>query len=128
MNEKVKEKTGKGLQTALDFTRIFVVNTWRRLLILGCKLIICYHAQRLRRAYRQLGRQVFQSYMEGEVNPMLTEGVKDAVDKARSVNDAKEWQYRAIEVLRVKIAAARTGKVPAGEEEREEEKPPEEAG
>jgi len=123
MNREAKEKAGNGLQTVLSYTGIFVLNTWRRMLILGRKLIICYHAQRLRRAYRQLGRQVFRSHMEGEVNPMLTEGVKDAVDKARAVNDAKEWQYRAIEVLRLKIAAARAGKVAAGEEE----KPPEEA-
>jgi hypothetical protein len=128
MNEEVKGKTGKGLQTVLGFTRIFILNSWRRFLILGRQLIICFHAQRLRRAYRQLGRQVFQSHMSGEVNPMLTEGVKDAVDKARAVNDAKEWQYRAVEVLRLKIAAARAGKGEVKVEPEEEEKPPEETG
>ncbi|MBM4275846.1 MAG: hypothetical protein FJ134_15500 [Deltaproteobacteria bacterium] len=124
MNQEAKEKTGKGLKTVLSYTGIFILNTWRRMLILGRKLILCYHAQRRRRAFRQLGRQVFQSHMEGEVNPMLTEGVKDAVDKARAVNDAKDWQYRAISVLREKIRTAGAAKVAA----REEEKPPEEAG
>lgn len=124
MNREIKEKSAKGLKTVLGFTRIFILNTWRRTLILGRRLIICYHAQRQRRALRQLGYQVFQSLKKGEVNPMLTEGVKDAVNKAQAIDEVKERHYQAVAGLREKIATARAGEVP----EAAAEKPPEESG
>lgn len=88
----------------------FLANMVRRLLIFGHYILICWRQQRLRRAWRQLGQRLHQSLEEGEVNLMLTEPVKDAVDKARQLKAGKDRQYQAIAEIREKIRAGRVAK------------------
>jgi hypothetical protein len=78
----------------------------RRGLILGRYALICGQQQRLRRAQRRLGGAVLQALEQGEVNPMLTDAVKDALEKAKAIKAKKDQQYQAIEGIREKIRAA----------------------
>lgn len=102
----------------LRWLRIFTLNLWRRLSILGRYTIICFHQQRLRRAWRLLGRQLHQTVAAGEVNPMLTEEVQDRLARAEVIKETKDRHYQAIAALRQKIRDSR----------RSEALPPEEAG
>ncbi|MDI6854760.1 MAG: hypothetical protein QME75_14290 [Deltaproteobacteria bacterium] len=88
----------------------FLTNMVRRLLIFGHYILICWQQQRLRRAWRQLGQRLHLSLEEGEVNPMLTEPVKDAVDKARQLKAGKDRQYQAIAEIREKMRAGHVAK------------------
>ena len=105
------------LSGALCWLKIFTLNSWRRLAILGRYTIICLHQQRLRRAWRLLGRQICQAVEGGEVNPMLVDEVQDRLTRAQVVKETKDWHYQAIAALREKIRASRTCEVPAGETE-----------
>jgi hypothetical protein len=49
---------------------------------------------------------VLKALEKGEVNPMLAEAVKDALEKAKAVKAGKDKQYRAIEATREKIRNA----------------------
>jgi hypothetical protein len=51
---------------------------------------------------------VLNAQEQGEVNPMLTETVKDALVKAKTVKAGKDRQYQAIEGLREKIRIGRS--------------------
>ena len=106
MNSEVKDKAAKTLKSLGCYITIFAVNTMRRALILGRYTLICAIQQRLRRAQRRLGKMVLEALKQGEVNPMLTEGVKDALDKAEAVQTGKDKQYQAIEAIREKIRSA----------------------
>jgi hypothetical protein len=109
MSARYAEKGGSLVSAVFRFVITFAVNTVRRLVILGRYTVICWHQQRLRKAWRRLGQRVHASLAEGEVNPMLTEPVKDAVEKARKLKALKDRQYEAIRALRQKI---RQGKAP----------------
>ena len=111
MSARFAEKGGSLVTAVFRFVVTFAVNTVRRLIILGRYTLICWQQQRLRRAWRRLGQRVHVSLEEGEVNPMLTEPVKDALEKARKLKALKDRQYEAIRALRHKI---RQGKAPEG--------------
>jgi len=109
------DKAGKGGQTlssVLRFLQIFILNSWRRLLMLWHYTIICFHQQRLRRAWRRLGRRVHLALDSGEVNPMLAGEVKDSLSKSQAIKTAKDRHYQAIASLREKIRASRTEEAP----------------
>jgi hypothetical protein len=106
MNSNLKNKAAGSLGTIRGYTKIFVSNTFRRVLILGRYALICGRQQRLRRAQRRLGGAVLQALEQGEVNPMLTEAVKDALEKAKVIKAGKDKHYQAIDALREKIRAA----------------------
>jgi hypothetical protein len=106
MND-VKNKAMGTLNTILRYAGIFAVNTMRRALILGRYTLVCWQQQRLRRAQRRLGKAVLAALEQGEVNPMLTEGVKDALEKAKAIQVKKDQQYQAVAAIREKIRAAR---------------------
>lgn len=106
MSSDFQEKALKGLKTAWGYTKIFTLNSWRRVLLLGRYTLICWQAQQLRRARRFLGTQVLKALERGEVNPMLTAEVKDALKKARDLAEVKERHYQAIAALREKIRTA----------------------
>lgn len=106
MDAEAKEKARGGLKTAWSYTKIFAFNTMRRALILGRYTLICGRQQRLRRALRRVGGAVLQALEQGEVNPMLAEGVKDALEKARAIKAGKEKHYQSIEGLKEKIRTA----------------------
>ena len=106
------------IPAVLRWLYIFTLNLWRRLCILGRYTIICFHQQRLRRAWRLLGRQIHQTAAAGEVNPMLTEEVQGRLARAEVIKDVKDRHYQAIAALRQKIRASRSG----------EALPPEDAG
>lgn len=109
------DQAGKGgqiLSSVLRFLKIFILNSWRRLLMLGHYTVICFHQQRLRRAWRLLGQRVHRALEGGEVNPMLTGEVKDSLTKAQAIQAAKGRRYQAIASLREKIRASRAQDVP----------------
>lgn len=106
MNSEMKSNVGV-LKTAWGFTKAFTLNTMRRTLILGRYTLVCAQQQRLRRVQRRLGNAVVQALEQGEVNPMLTEEVKDALEKAKAIKARKDQHYQAIDGLRGKIRAAR---------------------
>lgn len=106
MNADVKNKATGALKTICSYAKIFTCNTLRRGLILGRYTLICGQQQRLRRAQRRLGNAVLQALDQGEVNPMLTEAVKDALEKAKTVKAGKDKHYQAIEGIREKIRTA----------------------
>lgn len=81
-------------------------NGWRCLAIVGRYMLICWQQQKLRRTLRLLGTQVFQAREAGEVNPMLTEAVKDTLTRAQDLKAIKDQQYQAIAELREKMRAA----------------------
>lgn len=112
MSARYAEKAGSLFSAVFHFIIMFAFNTLRRSVILGRYTLICWQQQRLRRAWRQLGQRVHLALEEGEVNPMLTEPVKDAVQKARKLKAGKDRQYEAIQALRAKI---RQGPAPARE-------------
>ena len=106
MNADVKQKAAGALKTICSYARIFTCNTLRRALILGRYTLICRQQQRLRRAERRLGGAVLQAREQGEVNPMLTDAVKDALEKAKAIKAGKDNHYQAIDALREKIRTA----------------------
>ncbi|MHB8068830.1 MAG: hypothetical protein ACYDIC_13140 [Desulfobaccales bacterium] len=106
MNADVKNKAAGALKTLGAYTKIFTCNILRRALILGRYSLICAQQQRLRRAQRRLGGKVLQALEQGEVNPMLTEAVKDALAKAKAIKAGKDKHYQAIHGLREKIRTA----------------------
>ena len=107
MASKVAGQGGQTFSSILRFLKIFTLNLWRRLLMLGHYTVICFHQQRLRCAWRVLGRRVHQALDSGEVNPMLAEEVKDSLAKAQALKAAKDRHYQAIAALREKIRASR---------------------
>jgi hypothetical protein len=122
MSAPSAEKSGSPVATVFRFLARFTLNTMRRLAILGHYLLICWQQQRLRRAWRRLGQRVHLALEDGEVNPMLTEPVKDAVERANKLKRLKDRQYEAIRAIRARISQA-----PAPETEaRPEEGPGEE--
>jgi hypothetical protein len=106
MNTDVKDKAVGSLKALCGYSKIFTLNILRRALILGRYTLICWQQQRLRRAQRRLGNAVLNALAQGEVNPMLTEPVKDALEKAKTVKAGKEKHYQAIEGIREKIRSA----------------------
>jgi hypothetical protein len=128
MNAEVKEKAVGGLKTAWGYSKMFALNTMRRALILGRYTLICGRQQRLSRAQVRLGKEVQQALEQGEVNPMLAEGVKDALEKAKAIKAGKEKHYQAIAGLKEKIRTACACETPAGAGEAPpQEAPPQEA-
>jgi hypothetical protein len=117
MSARFAEQGGNVLKAVLRFLATFTLNSLRRLIILGRYTLICWQQQRLRRAWRRLGQRVYTVLEEGEVNPMLTEPVKDAVKQARSLKAVKDRHYQAILALREKMRAARAPDVSAPAEE-----------
>jgi hypothetical protein len=113
MKANQKAAAVKGLKTVWICARTFILNTWRRGLILGRYTLICLQRQKLRRAWRLLGAQVMESLAADEVNPMLTDGVKDALQKAKSISEARDRHYQAVAALKEKIAAACACESPA---------------
>ncbi len=109
MASEMAHKGGQALAVVLRFLKIFMLNLWRRFLMLGHYTIICFHQQRLRRAWRILGKRIHQALEGGEVNPMLAGDVKDSLTKAQAIQTAKERHYQAIAALREKIRASRAG-------------------
>ena len=119
-------KGGQTLSSVLNFLKIFTLNLWRRLLMLWHYTVICLHQQCLRGAWRRLGERVHQAVDQGEVNPMLTEEVKDSLAKAQSAQAKKDRHYEAVAVLREKIRASRA-EAPPPPMKAEPAPPPEEA-
>jgi hypothetical protein len=106
MNADLKNQAAGALKTVWGWTKIFTGNLMRRALILGRYTLICGRQQRLRRAQRRLGGAVLNALEQGEVNPMLTEAVKDALAKAKVIQAGKDKHYQAVAGLREKIRTA----------------------
>lgn len=106
MSAASKDKGITFFKTAFRYSKIFLLNTLRRTLILGRYTLICWQQQRLRRASRLLGTRVLRALEEGEVNPMIAEEVKDAIERARAIKAVKDRHYQAIAAIREKIRTA----------------------
>jgi hypothetical protein len=116
MASKPVNQGGQLLSAVFAWLKIFTLNSWRRLCILGRYSIICVHHQRLRHACRVLGQRVLESLAGGEVNPMLAEPVKDSLTRAQAIQATKDRQYQAVARLREKIKSTRSGEPPASGE------------
>ena len=122
MASETPSQTSQILAKVLQFSKIFTINLWRRLIMMWHYTLIFLHQQRFRRACRQLGARVFASLEAGEVNPMLAGEVKDSVDKTQAIKRRKDRHYEAIAALREKIKATRAGEPgPAASQEAPEE-------
>jgi hypothetical protein len=110
-SDSAKQAT-QTLSSILRFLKIFTLNIWRRLIMVGRYTIICFHQQRLCRAWRLLGKQIHQTVEGGEVNPMLTEEVQDRLARAQAIKETKERHYRAIAALREQIRSSRAVEAP----------------
>jgi|UniRef100_A0A7V6A3E6 hypothetical protein len=95
------------LSGILHCVKTFIVNSYRRLLIVGHYGVICFHQQCLRRTWRHLGRSLHQAVAAGEDNPLLSEAVQENLNQAEVIKGAKERHYQAIALLREKIKTCR---------------------
>jgi gas vesicle protein len=107
MASEPAKQGGQTLSTVLNCLKIFALNSYRRLLIVGHYAMICLHQQRLRRAWRLLGKHIHQAVEAGEDNPMLGESVQEKLNRAEVVKGTKERHYQAIADLREKIQTCR---------------------
>jgi hypothetical protein len=107
MASKPADKGGQMLSTVLHCLKIFTLNSYRRLIIIGHYAMICLHQQRLCRAWRVLGKHIHQAVEAGEDNPMLNESVQEKLNRADIVKGTKERHYQAIAALREKIQTCR---------------------
>ena len=107
MASEPEKQGGQILSTVLHCLKIFTLNSYRRLLIVGHYALICLHQQRLRRAWRILGKQIHRAVEAGEDNPMVGESVQEKLDRAEVVKGTKERHYQAIAALKEKIQACR---------------------
>ncbi len=92
---------------ALALVWRFLVNTGRRGLILLRWLGVWWQQWRLNRAWRRLGQEVHLALEAGEINPMLTEPVRDAVLRSRDLKAARDRQLAAIAAIRARIRESR---------------------
>ncbi len=114
------EGAGRGrsfLAIVLKSLKNFLVNSWRRLLMLSRYAIIGGLHLRLRRAWRKLGKRVHLSVEGGEVNPMLEGVVKDSLAKAQALQAQKSRHSQAVAALQEKIRAGREQAPPPPEAE-----------
>lgn len=129
MSAPFADKGGHPVAAILNFVTKFALNSLRRVVILGRYTLICWQQQRLRRAWRRLGQRVHAALDAGEVNPMLTEPVKDAIKRAKQLKTLKDRQYEAIAALREKIRGVRAPEpAPAAAEPPASQEPPEKPG
>lgn len=117
MSAAFSEKVGEVAGGAGRLLKRFTLNTWCRLLILGRLAASFWQQRRLNRAWRRLGKEVHLALEAGEVNPMLTEPVRDAVLKARDLRAAKDRQAQAIAALKDKIRESKGPAAPPPEPE-----------
>jgi hypothetical protein len=108
---------GRTLATVLGSLKNFLVNSWRRLLMLSNYAIVGCHHLRLRCAWRKLGKRVHLAVEAGEVNPMLTDEVKDSLARAQALQAQKSRHSQAVAALREKIQAGRQPAPPPPEAE-----------
>jgi gas vesicle protein len=107
MASEPAKKGGQMLSGVLHCLKIFTMNSYRRLLIVGHYAMICIHQQRLRRAWSVLGKNVHEAVAAGEDRPLLGEAVQEKLNRAEVVKGTKERHYEAIADLREKIQACR---------------------
>ncbi|MFZ2087583.1 MAG: hypothetical protein WAU47_03325 [Desulfobaccales bacterium] len=113
MTSDAPNQGGTLFSAILRFLKIFTLNSWRRLLILGRYLLIGFQNLRLRRAWRLLGKRMHQVMEGGETNPMATEEVQNSLTRVQTIQGAKDRQYQVIAALRGKIRGNRAGEAPA---------------
>jgi hypothetical protein len=127
MASEPANKGGQMLSTVLHCLKIFTLNSYRRLIIVGHYAMICLHQQRLCRAWRVLGKHIHEAVAAGEVNPMLGESVQEKLNRAEVVKGTKERHYQAIAALREKIQACKEEPPAAAEAAPETPRQPETA-
>jgi len=103
MKAQVPEKAKEIGVGAVSLLRRWTMNAGRRLLIVLRWVAALWQQRRLNRAWRRLGREVHLALDAGEINPMLTETVRDAVLRARDLKAAKDRHLEIIAALRAKI-------------------------
>ena len=100
------EKAGTFLKNLGRYAMILSANCWRRVAILGRQILIFWQNRKLARTLRVLGTQIFAAREDGEVNPLLTETVKDTLKKAEELKVVKDKHSLAVAALREKSRAA----------------------
>ncbi len=103
MSPDFKDKAMGGLKKTCCNTWTFTVNMARRGKILGRYSLACWQQYRLKKALQNLGDKTFQALERGEVNPLVSSEVSEAVQKAKEQKECKEKNYQAIEAIRERI-------------------------
>jgi hypothetical protein len=112
MASEAASQGGRIPSSVLRLLKIFMLNSWRRLGMLGHYTMICLNHLRLRRTWRVLGKRVHQALEGGEVNPMLAGEVKDSLAKAQALQMKKNRHFQTVAVRREKIRASWRGEAP----------------
>jgi hypothetical protein len=107
MSADLKDKAVSGLGKVLSGTWRFTVNTARRGQILGLKGVAFWQQRKIDRALGKLGAQTFKALEQGESNPITAPGVNEALQRAKSLKEAKEKKYVAMEAIRERIRASK---------------------
>jgi hypothetical protein len=102
-------KSGNLLVTVTKYAKIIFFNMGRRFLVWGRGILIWCQGRKFKKVCQGLGAQVFTSLEEGEVNPLLTDTVKDFLDKARAVKAVRDRHLEAQAALRQRMAEAWAG-------------------
>jgi len=85
------------------YLKNFLVNSWRRLVILTKYAIICWKQLKIRRAYQRLGEQIF-NYLEGGMpEPLVQADVKTQLNNLANLKADKLIRRQGIRQLRDKI-------------------------
>jgi len=120
MASEPTKQGGNSCSSVLCTLKNFTLNSYRRLLILGHYTTACFHQQRLRRTWSDLGKNVHQAVETGENNPLLNESVQEKLNRAEAVKGSKERHYEAIATLKDKIRGSKAGAEAPPETEPEE--------
>lgn len=95
-------KTGRWLLLA---GKNIAVNSWRRLRLLGHRLLLWRQKQQLAARYRRFGQEIFQHLEAGEANPLLLEDVKDLISQLKALNEKLAQRLEAADQIRQAIKA-----------------------
>ena len=99
------EIAGKSIRLIRLYLKNLSRNSWRRLIILGKQVGICWQNRRLAKQFRQLGESVYAKITAGDVNPLLQDEVKDQLTSLQSLEDNIASRKGAIEQIRQEIKA-----------------------
>jgi hypothetical protein len=106
MNGDLKEKAATGLKKTWCIIWVFMINTGRRIKILGRKGLGYWQQRKINKAMARLGNKTFQALERGESNPLVAPEVNVAVHKAKELKYEKEKNALAIQAIRERIKSS----------------------
>ncbi len=100
---EVAALANKVVRLLLLYSRNFLTNLYRRLLILAKRVGIFWQKRRWRKLCGKMGAEIYAKYTAGDVNPLLQEGVKDLLAAIQAQDNAIELRRQAIQEIREQI-------------------------